>query len=279
MPAEMRGAFSYIMQVSMHEYKPEEYYRLTGLKRSTVRHYLEKGIIQATQNEQNGYHAYSDSSLVQAMIIREGRALDYEVENIKALTSSSLQEQIDSLQEISDSYERQIQRLQDKQKLLTMHIDVLKSFRKINEPYLQEGKLHLKAFYLKERKDEELFNAEEEARYCIDSFPFVHITSTGMIGKGDVNMTPGYEYNPERNMFTPLHAELYEDLPPASFIFMRTILEQPLVIPESVIQTMLEYAEKESIAVSDRIIMGINAMERTDTGMVYFVSLRMSVKQ
>lgn len=263
----------------MQEYKPEEFYRLTGLKRSTVRHYLEKGIIQARQNDQNGYYAYSDSSLVQAMIIREGRSLDYEVESIKSLTSSSLQEQIDSLQEISDSYERQIQRLQDKQKLLTMHIDVLKSFQKVNEPYLQEGKLHLRAFYLKERKGEELLHAEEEARYCIDSFPFVHITSTGMITDGDVNMTPGYEYNPGRNMFTPLNAELYEDLPPADFIFMRTILEQPLVIPEHAIHTMLEYACKEKIKVSGRIIMGINAMERTDTGMVYFVSLRMPLVQ
>lgn len=261
----------------MRQFKADEYYRITGLKRSTVRHYLEKGLIQADKNEENGYFTYSENAVVQAMIIREDRALDYEVDQVHSLSTLALSKRIDSLDQRINEYEQEIADLQMKVTLLKKHEEVLKNFKKLNVPFLKKGTLHLKAFYLDfedHRKEK-----EEEAVRCIDSFPYVHITSAGLLTKDDILLTPGYEYNPERQAFPPLHPDLYMDLPAYDYVFMRTRVKDPLRIPSSLIQPMLDLIRKEKREPVDSYLRaGINTMEQTEEGMQYYISLRIMLK-
>lgn len=235
---------------------------------------MEKGLIHGEKNEINGYWTYSEEAVVQAMLIREERALEYEVNTIRSLTTFPIDRQIDSLQNTVDSYAEQIAVLERKQKLLAMHIDVLKQFQKPMVPEITKGKLHLKAFYLDQLNGRNHKEAVEEAAQCIDSFPFVHITSTAELSTDEIHLIPGYEFNPARKAYRPLHDELYTDLPAADSVFMRTVLKDPLKLDQKVIQPMLALMQQENRKPEGEVKVGINAMEMSEEGMRYYCSIR-----
>ena len=71
------------------EYQIGEFSRITSLSIKTLRHYHERGILEPVYvSSDSGYRYYDERSVERARIIKELRALDFSLKEIKELLAT-----------------------------------------------------------------------------------------------------------------------------------------------------------------------------------------------
>ena len=82
-------------------YRPKEFYALSGVKRSTVRHYQREGLLSAASPPE-GYASYTPRDLVDAAMVKNYRCMDFSIEEIRRLRSEGVDAQVAHMRVIGE---------------------------------------------------------------------------------------------------------------------------------------------------------------------------------
>ena len=76
-------------------YSTKQFCQLSGITINTLRYYLENGLIEPANIQENGYRQFSLENVIDVFMIRNQRGIDASVDELKAKMSETLPEQLD----------------------------------------------------------------------------------------------------------------------------------------------------------------------------------------
>lgn len=259
-------------------FQAKDFYKLTGLKRSTVRYYQREGLLVPSRVEENGYTYYDDRGLVDAMLIRNYRCVDFSVKDIISQEKFPLNEQISYLQALKQSYQETVAQLERKIQIVEAYSQAMERYRELGRVMAGNPDVQVNSFYIKDVLSRYPKIAKEEIAYCINAFPFVHITGRGDLRElsdhGVVHFEPGYEYNSTRGLFHPLHPELYHSHDTAAAVLIvRLRAKDPLCLTAQDLLPLTSELTARGIPLEGPIFNLISAMEMGGGGKFYYVTV------
>lgn len=259
-------------------FQAKEFYELTGLKRSTVRYYQREGLLIPSRVEENGYAYYDDRTLVDAMLIRNYRCVDFSVKDIITQEKFPLNEQISYLQALKQDYQDTVAQLERKIQIVEAYSQAMEQYRELGQVVGGNPGILLCSFYIKDVLNKYPREAKEEIAFCINSFPFVHITGRGDLRElsdhGAVHLEPGYEYNGSRGLFHPLHPELYRsDDTAADALVVRLRVKDPLCLTAQDLEPLTREITARGMPLEGPVFDIISAMEMENGEKFYYVSV------
>lgn len=262
--------------------KAKEFYALTGVKRSTIRHYKEKGLIQSAETLDNGYSYYSNRELLDVLLIRNYRSMDFSIQQIEKGMSGGISHQIEQMDALQAEYLEKIRELSYK---ATQVEGIKKILREAQNPAqkieFNSGKL-LYYFWINEAMQKYPDLAAQEIQHCIEQFPFVHICARASLasfltGQEVIPLELGYEYLPERRCFVPQSPQLYRVYEPEPCLLIRYATHDPLNLYRKDLEPLWSRMHSEDLHPSKDIIVAIRAAEGTPDQRMYYFSVRMRV--
>lgn len=263
-------------------YKAKEFYELAGVKRSTVRHYREEGLLKPEKIDDNGYAYYSDKDLIDIMLMKNYRCLDYQVKDITSLASSPLSNQIQDLKNTKLHYEEIKEYLEKKIKAINNYTNVLEKCCNVGQIMYDPIGKKLDSFTISEVLEKYPREAKEEISNCIQSFPFIHIAGKGSIesflNKENIQMQVGYENSHDCNYYQPIHSFLYHSKEAKPCVLIRLKVKNPLMIESEDLKPLYQYLEENQLEAYDSVYSCISCVEKIENETYYYVSVRVHVK-
>jgi len=264
--------------------KAKEFYALTGVKRSTIRHYKEKNLIQSAETLDNGYSYYSNRELLDVLLIRNYRGMDFSIQQIEEGMTGGIRYQLKQMDTLQQTYLEKIRELSYK---LSQVEGIKEILRQTLDPTqdieYNYGKL-LHYFWIDEAMQQYPLLAQHEIQHCIAHFPFVHICARAshkafLAGEETIPLHLGYEFLPERRSFLPLYPEIYRVYQPEPCMLIRYATTDPLCIHRTDLMPLYEKMQRSGFCMSDDIIVAIRAAEGTPEHRIYYFSVRVRVKK
>lgn len=263
-------------------FQAKDFYELTGLKRSTVRYYQKEGLLAPTQVGDNGYAYYDDRALIDAMLLKKYRCLDFGMKEVPALSRQDLGTQIKQMDDTCREYEELIGHLERKIKAIQMRSEVLKQCCQVGQMLYDPVGREMEDFYIKETLAAHPVEAREEIVHCVNSFPFVNISGRGrmeeLAERGEINFEPGYVFTRSQGFYQPLHPELYANNENGPCILIRLRIRDPLCVAAGDLAPLLEEMKEKELTATGAVYSCISAAEREGEEMFYYVSVRVHVK-
>lgn len=259
-------------------FQAKDFYELTGLKRSTVRYYKREGLLVPSRVEENGYTYYDDRALVDAMLIRNYRCVDFSMKDIMTQEKFPLDKQISHLQALKQSYQDTVTELERKIQIVEAYSRAMEQYQELGQVTNGTSGFQMCSFYIKDVLSRHPQKAKEEIAFCINAFPFVHITGRGelreMSDHGEIHFEPGYEYNGTRGLFQPLHPELYHCTNTAAAVIVRLRVKDPLCLTAQDLEPLTKELTARGLPLEGPIFDLISGMEIKDGEKFYYVSVR-----
>ena len=268
-------------------YSAKEFYELAGVKRSTVRHYLEQGLLSPADVQENGYAVYGDAQLLDIMLLKNERSLDFSIQEITENRSSSLEQNIGEINRRKAGYIQEIERLQHKVEAIEVYQRILTEMTgtrgKLRVDH--KGRHVFEGFWVAPGMQRYPEETPEEIAHCIRAFPFVNIMLRGK--RQDVTdpqleripMEIGYKYEKGKAHFEPLHPELYETLPALPCVLLRTTTYTPLALDKKLLQPIEEALRREGMRVGGDLYAHIHAVQKTEKGNLFFITARQTAEK
>lgn len=110
--------------------------KLTGLTAKSIRYYESKNLIAVARNEENSYRSYTEEDVNRLRWIKMFRYLDFSIEEIGKLLERNEAEIKESLRQKADTFSKQKNLCEDKQKLCLSLAKDYESEQKVVEKYI-----------------------------------------------------------------------------------------------------------------------------------------------
>ena len=264
-------------------YSAKTFYELAGVKRSTVRHFIDMGLLKPAYIRENGYAVYSNSQLLDIICLKNERSLDFSIQDIETTRKADLDDKIRQIDQQKIKCEQEIDALRHKIETMKMYRRILSEMagHKDRIRIDCQGKRELEGFWINRTARLSPKKTAEEIAHCIESFPIVRVilhgklTNTENPGDNDVPMEIGYFYDRTQSGFIPRYPELYQTIPACPCVLLRTMTNSPLVVDRGQLATILASMEGSGLTPAGDIYTYVHAVENLHEGNRYYVTIRL----
>ncbi len=261
-------------------YRPKEFYALSGVKRSTVRHYQREGLLSAASPPE-GYASYTPRDLVDAAMVKNYRCMDFSIEEIRRLRSEGVDAQVAHMRAIGEGYRRQVEHLQKKLRAAQNALEILEQYQETGRILHDPVGRELWCFSVEEALRAHGPAAKEEIERCVNAFPFVHAAGEGVLAdflaERRLDFRFGYLFNPSAGLYEPAHPQVYRTLSAQPCCLVRIKTADPLSIPFDEVRLLASYCAAHGLTPCDGPYSCISGVERAGSELRYCVSVRILV--
>ncbi len=261
-------------------YKPNEFYKLTGVSRETLRHYVEKGLLYPAGITEKGYALYGEREVMQMMLLRYYRSCHMTVEEVRDfLWSKDMPDQIQELDRTVKSLEEQIRELERQRwNLIRRRRLVYESRQNLGQVFLHaEGK---EMFLLNMEEAGRTPEGERALRTMAERFPEGHISLMGRVedflARRPMPVRLGYGVS-QRDNLEGLELSLFHHLPAQPALVTRVRVADPLLLQPEDLQPLYDEVERQGYTVRDGVYGHLLSMEREGEKFYYYITMRVHV--
>lgn len=264
-------------------YSAKAFYELAGVKRSTVRHFIDMGLLKPAYIKENGYAVYGNSQLLDIICLKNERSLDFSIQDIETTRKADLDDKIKQIEQQQKKCEQEIDTLRRKIETMEMYRRVLSEMighkDKIRIDY--QGRKTLESFWISRTVQLSPKKTAEEIAHCIERFPVVRVILHGKLNnmenpaENDISMEIGYFYDRSQSDFVPRYPELYQTIPASPCVLLRTMTSSPLVVDRGQLTTILASMKGSGLKPAGDVYTYVHAVENLDEGNRYYVTIRL----
>lgn len=266
-----------------HLFKPNEFYKMMGITRETMRHYIDKGLIAPAYTNEKGYSFYSEKEALQMMIIRFYRSCELPVESMKDfLWHMDLPAQVDELDQTIRSLDEQICRLQKKKQFLQARRRILyESGTYLNQPFLHEAGREMYLLNIAETVSCLGRDSVGIIRDLSLRFPMVHISLMAdwkdFVERRPMKVQLEYGIVGKENT-KDLDLSLFHKLSAQKCLVVRVCVKNPLFLVPEDLRPLYEKIQEEGYEVVDGVFGHLLSMEKEKDEFLYYITMRVHIR-